>query len=193
MELFLQGDVPFRQILNGTTSLFLCLIWLMSGCQKTKTKNIIAFIIFIGIRWRALLSARSIAVCELPLSCFSLPAGRNKKQPLLLLLQELPCIKNTVSSNIWREKCKKLMKSSFKKIYGKNAIWKSMLHRGKLIKAYINLLYPPPHFQSTVQSYYSLGHYILILLGTSFHWLLLLYYIARQHKELYSRITQARM
>ena len=189
MELFLQGNVPFRQILNGTTSLFLCLIWLMSGCQKNKTKNIIAFIIFIGIRWRALLSARSIAVCELPLSCFSLPAGRNKKQPLLLLLQELPCIKNTVSSNIWREKCKKLMKSSFKK----NAIWKSMLHRGKLIKAYINLLYPPPHFQSTVQSYYSLGHYILILLGTSFHWLLLLYYIARQHKELYSRITQARM
>ena len=157
MELFLQGNVPFRQILNGTTSLFLCLIWLMSGCQKNKTKNIIAFIIFIGIRWRALLSARSIAVCELPLSCFSLPAGRNKKQPLLLLLQELPCIKNTVSSNIWREKCKKLMKSSFKK----NAIWKSMLHRGKLIKAYINLLYPPPHFQSTVQSYYSLGHYIL--------------------------------
>ena len=115
MELFLQGNVPFRQILNGTTSLFLCLIWLMSGCQKNKTKNIIAFIIFIGIRWRALLSARSIAVCELPLSCFSLPAGRNKKQPLLLLLQELPCIKNTVSSNIWREKCKKLMKSSFKK------------------------------------------------------------------------------
>ena len=33
----------------------------------------------------------------------------------------------------------------------------------------------------------------LQLLGTSFHWLLLLYYIARQHKELYSRITQARM